>query len=336
MGDKEVTKMLKEYAVILAMFSVTLAGCNAIGKQTPTCYCKPEVPYGTPQAAQAAQNFWVTFHSANYAASDQALSELVAASQNDPGDARLVSLVGLCSFWKVLEKNRAGLPSQSVHGLATQSLTYVEEAGRRDPSNRLTPGFISSAKYQLGAIERNGCRMNQALVELQQNTNIYPQFHGFVEGWVLTAMLPPEHPAYNHAVEAYYKTLDSCAGIRIPRSFPRLGEFGFYILAKKSKNETVCYNTNIAPHNVEGTLYGLGDALVKQRKLRQAELVYESIRRVPAYPTWPYKDLLAQRLNNLQNLHVKFVADSGCVDVQEPAMLFQSSIACTCCHATCR
>ncbi len=152
--------------------------------------------------------------------------------------------------------------------------------------------------------------MNQALVELQNNTNIYPQFHGFVEGWVLTAMLPPEHPAYEQAVEAYYETLDSCAGIRVPRSFPRLGEFGFYILAKKSKSETVCYNTNIAPHNVEGTLYGLGDALVKQGKLRQAKLVYESIRRVPAYPTWPYKDLLDQRLNNMQNLQVKFVRDS--------------------------
>lgn len=328
--------MLKRFTAILAILSVMLASCTAISKKTPTCYRKPEVPYRTPQAAQAAQNFWAAFHSANYAGSDQALSELMVASQNDPGDTHLVSLVGLCSFWKVLEKNRAGLPAQSMHGLATQSLSYVEEAGRREPSNRLTPGFISSAKYQLGAMQQNSCMMNQAMVELQNNTNIYPQFHGFVEGWVLTAMLPPQHPAYEQAVEAYYETLDSCAGIRVPRSFPRLGEFGFYILAKKSKNETVCYNTNIAPHNVEGTLYGLGDALVKQGKLRQAKLVYESIRRVPAYPSWPYKDLLDQRLNNMESLQVKFVRDSGCVDVQEPAMLFQSSIACTCCHASCR
>ncbi len=94
---------------------------------------------------------------------------------------------------------------------------------RREPSNRLTPGFISSAKYQLGAMERNGCMMNQAMVRIANNTNIYPQFHGFVEGWVLTAMLPPEHPAYEQAVEAYYETLDSCAGIRVPRSFRALG-----------------------------------------------------------------------------------------------------------------
>lgn len=328
--------MLKKVTALLAVLFVTLASCTAISKHTPTCYRKPEVPYRTPQAAQAAQSFWTAFHSANYAASDQALSDLTVASQNDPGDTHLVSLVGLCSFWKVLEKNRAGLPSQSVYGLATQSLIYVEEAGRRDPSNRLTPGFISSAKYQLGAMQQNCSMMNQAVVELQNNTNVYPQFHGFVEGWVLTAMLPPNHPAYEPAVEAYYETLDSCAGIRVPRSFPRLGEFGFYILAKKSKNETVCYNTNVAPHNVEGTLYGLGDALVKQGKLRQAKLIYESIRRVPAYPTWPYKDHLEHRLNNMQSLQAKFVQDSGCVDVQEPAMLFQSSIACTCCHANCR
>ncbi len=37
------------------------------------------MPYRTPQAAQAAQHFWSAFHSANYAASDQALSELMVA-----------------------------------------------------------------------------------------------------------------------------------------------------------------------------------------------------------------------------------------------------------------
>jgi hypothetical protein len=313
---------------------VAFLGCKAIGKRTPVCYTKPPQVYRSPQAAAAAQHFWETFQTANYARSDQSLDLLMEASNSDPDDAHLISLTGLCSFWKVLEHERGGLSSYSTHGLAVQSLHYVEEAGRREPQNRLTPGFVSSAKYQLGAMEHDQGKMRQAMVELQHNTNVYPQFHGFVQGWVLTAMLPPNHPAYEKAVEAYYETLDSCTGIRVPRSFPRLGEFGFFILAKKSVQQTVCYNTDVAPHNVEGTLLGLGDALLKQGKQRQAKLVYESIRRIPAYPSWPFKNHLDCRLNNMDRLQHKFAIESGCVDVEEPAMLFQSTIACTCCHAT--
>ena len=312
-----------------------LASCTAISKKTPLCYVKPAHQFHSAQSQQAAQVFWTAFQTADYASSDQALSLLTAASAADPTDTHLIELTGLCSFWKVVEHNRAGIPSQQLHGLAQQSLAYVEEAGRRDPGNRLTPGFISSARFQLGAMERNVPMMTEANCELQRNTEVYPQFHGFVEGWVLTAMLPPSHPAYDDAVEAYFATLDSCAGIRVPRSFPKIGPIGLSILAKRSEKETVCYNTNIAPHNVEGTMLGLGDALVKQGKFRQAKMAYESIPKIPAYVNWPFKDALTYRIQHMESLQRKWVADSGCVDAVEPAMLFQSTMACTCCHATC-
>ncbi len=327
--------MARTYLLFCSLAVFAFVSCSAIGNRTPKCVPKAPTAYRTPQAAQAAQTFWMAFHSADYASSEVALAQLIAASNNDPADSHLNSLVGLCSFWMVLEHERGGLPASATHGLAVQSLNYVQAAARQDPQDRLLPGFVSSAKYQLGTMECNPQMVAEAAQELQCNTNIYPQFHGFVQGWVMTAMLPPQDPRYDQAVEAYFKTLDSCAGIRVPRSFPRLGEIGFYILAKKSKSETVCYNTEIAPHNVEGTLLGLGDALVKQGKLRQARMVYESIRRVPAYPSWPYKDVLEMRLTNMSWLQNKFVADTGCLNVQEPAMLYQSTIACTGCHATC-
>ncbi len=257
------------------------------------------IPQST--GAGGSSGFWTAFQTADYASSDHALSLLSQASAADPSDNHLIELTGLCSFWKVVEHGRAGIPAQQLTGLAQQSLAYVEEAARREPQNRLIPGFISSAKYQAGAMTCNVDMMRQAMCELQHNTEVYPQFHGFVEGWVLTAMLPPNHPAYEQAVEAYFKTLDSCAGIRVPRSFPKIGPIGLSILAKKSAQETVCYNTNIAPHNVEGTMLGLGDALVKQGKLRQAKMAYESIPKIPAYVNWPFKEAsrIASRIWNL-------------------------------------
>ena len=327
--------MVRRFTFVLIGAFICLASCTAISKKTPVCYIKPQHQFNNPQAMQAAQVFWTAFQTADYASSDHALSLLTQASAADPSDNHLVELTGLCSFWKVVEHGRGGIPSQQLNGLAQQSLAYVEEAGRREPHNRLIPGFVSSAKYQTGAMTCDPQMMQQAICELQHNTEVYPQFHGFVEGWVLTAMLPPTHPAYEQAVEAYFKTLDSCAGIRVPRSFPKIGPIGLSILAKKSANETVCYNTNIAPHNVEGTMLGLGDALVKQGKLRQAKMAYESIPKIPAYVNWPFKEALANRLQNMETLQQKWVAESGCVDVAEPAMLFQSTMACTCCHATC-
>ncbi len=313
---------------------LAMASCTAISKKTPVGYRKPVTSFRTPAGYQAADNFWRVFQCADYGASDQALSMLMQAQAADPEDSHLVELVGLCSFWKVVEHARGGLDSRSVHPLAVQSLQYVEEAGRRDPGNRLIPGFISSARYQLGAMNCDQGAMNQAICEFNKNTQFYPQFHGFVQGWVLTAMLPPDHPEYDGAVEAYFKTLDSCAGIRVPRIFPKVGPIGLAVLAKRSATETVCYDTNIAPHNVEGTLLGLGDALLKKGKQRQARIVYESIMQVPNYVHWPYKELLMHRINNMDMLQKKFVADSGCLNVVEPAMMFQSTICCTGCHAT--
>ncbi len=105
-------------------------------------------------------------------------------------------------------------------------------------------------------MQDNSELMNQAIHDFKHNTKKYPQFHGFVEGWVLTAMLPPDHPCYDEAVEAYFKTLDSCAGIRVPRLFPKLGPIGTAVLAKRSACETVCYDTNIAPITSKALCWG--------------------------------------------------------------------------------
>lgn len=143
----------------------------------------------------------------------------------------------------------------------------------------------------------------------------------------------PDDPRYAEAVDAYFTTIDSCAGIRLPRHFPHVGHLGYSLLARRSRCQTVCYNTCIAPHNLEGTFLGLGDAYLKQGKLKQARVSYESVKRAPSYPSWRYKDVLKTRLANLEALACKFRAGSGSLDVVEPAMFFQSSYSCTACHA---
>ena len=52
-------------------------------------------------------------------------------------------------------------------------------------------------------------------------------------------------------------------------------------------------------------MLGLGDALVKQGKLRQAKMAYESIPKIPAYVNWPFKETLAHRIANMEALQKK-------------------------------
>jgi hypothetical protein len=138
---------------------------------------------------------------------------------------------------------------------------------------------------------------------------------------------------YPQALEGYFAMIDAGAGFRVPRHFPRLGPVLYSYMAFRARKDPVIYNTEVAPHNLEGGLIGLGDAFLKQGKIAKARMVYKSIPRCPNYPNWKYKHHLQTRLANLEVLRDKFRADSGNLDVSEPAMFFQSSFSCTGCHA---
>ena len=102
----------------------------------------------------------------------------------------------------------------------------LKKRGRREPSNRLTPGFISSARYQLGAMQCNTAMKQQATCELPTQHRDLSTVSWLRGRLGADRYAPPDHPAYEEAVEAYFATLDSCAGIRVPRSFPKIGPIG--------------------------------------------------------------------------------------------------------------
>lgn len=150
---------------------------------------------------------------------------------------------------------------------------------------------------------------------------------------MLTAIYSPEDPRYQLAMEGFFATTTTCSGISLPRQYPFAPKFIYGSLARRSRSETPCYNSDIAPHNLEGTFLGMGDAYLKEGKLKEAKVAYENIRRIPSYPTWLYQQDVEHRLANLDALAAKFRADSGALDVAQPAMFFFSRMSCTACHA---
>jgi hypothetical protein len=212
-------------------------------------------------------------------------------------------------------------------------LRFSEKAQQLDPSIRLNPGFIAVDKAILGFLDGQPALVEEGFDGIRQNTRNDPHFQGFVQGWVFSAMMSERDPHYHEAIDGYFATMDSCANFHVPRRLPRVGPVILSYVAFKARKDLVCYNNTVAPHNMEGTLLGLGDTYLKQGDVLQARMAYKSVRRCPSYPTWPYKEQLDTRLANLDMLGNKYRADTGKFDVREPAMHFQSSYSCTGCHA---
>ena len=154
-----------------------------------------------------------------------------------------------------------------------------------------------------------------------------------IYSWVFSAYMSEKDCRYKESIDGYMATMDACAGFRVPRAFPRLGPVLYSYLKLRGRKDSVCYNSDIAPHNLEATLLGLGDAHLKNGSIAKARMAYRSVRRAPTYSSWLYKEQLECRLANLEGTRDKFRADSGKLDVTEPAMFLQSSFSCTACHA---
>lgn len=285
------------------------------------------------RALRASKLFWDTFHANEYCKVDAVIAELTAAYQEVPDDATLPGLLAAAHGWKFQERRRACKCAAELRDDAVLSLALFERGAKLNPCNRLLPGLAEGFRAAVGVLDGNKCQVEQSFENIRRFTKADPNVHGFVQGWVFSALLADTDPRYPEAIQGYYAAMDSCAGIRIPRLLPYVPRLAMFWLAHRGHKDSVCYNTGVSPHNLEGTLLGFGDAFLKQGKLTQAKLVYLSVKNCPNYATWPYQDRLAMRLDNLEKTRDKFRADTGKLDLAEPAMLFQSSIACTVCHA---
>lgn len=125
--------------------------------------------------------------------------------------------------------------------------------------------------------------------------------------------------------------MSSCAGVNLPPKL-KFTKFVHTAYGLKSIATPVCYNNPVAPHSIEGTLFSIGDAWLKEGELERAKLWYENPQTSPTYDTWKYQHMLEDRLARLEFFRDKFRADSGKLDVEEPAMSGQSGISSGICH----
>lgn len=294
------------------------------------------IAQGSPEAERATTAFWEIFHANQPDKLPQVLDDLTAAYVRDANDPVLTTVLAGAHLWRFQMRSRFGESAEQARDHVALTLKYARETKTLlgDPLERdsTVPSIITTAHWQTAVLEGDDELRLNSHIDLLSDTQVYPEFAGFVQGWILGAMLPPDDPRYSESPKGYDIMLDACAGFDVPKGqkFNRIIH-SLYSL-KTLVGDRTCYNNPVAPHNIEGTFLAMGDIYLKQGDLASAQLWYENVQTAPTYATWQYQDVLAGRLANLASLSAKFVADGGTFDVGEPAMSFQSDISCGVCH----
>lgn len=284
-------------------------------------------------ATEASHELWESLHADDSSNLDSIIEKLTAAYELHQDDEILNSLIGGAHIWRFSLRERLGKTAAEMKSDLIAGHKYSADNVRLFPHNRTSTArsMVAHVDWQLAVIEGNEPLADQSHLQMLANSQSWPEFAGFVQGWAIAALMEPSDQYYRTAALGYEFMLNQCAGFRLPAEI-KFTKFTHSLYSLKSVFNPVCYNNTIAPHSIEGTLLSIGDAWLKQGNIERALLWYHNAATSPTYPTWKYKEQLQDRIERPEFYRDKFVADSGKLDVEEPAMSYQSVYSCGLCH----
>jgi hypothetical protein len=309
--------------VVLLSCLFSLGGCAALAiSAAPT-----KVP--TPQSREGklvAERFWAALHGGRYDELDGLLEEHLQVALKEPADPITVSHVGWLHAWATGERARLP-PRASVVSHIPLARRYFEEAVALDPAEPRYLGFLASFTLAEGSVLKNERVTRTGYFQMKDAVAAWPEFNLFTSGYVMSAG-PVDQPPFQEGLEQQWKTLELCFQTkphqmlteRTLRGVPEVHE----------GHQRACWNSWIAPHNVEGFLLNFGDMLVRAGDLPNARASYQAAKASATYDQWPYRAVLERRLATLDSLPARFAAASP--TEPEYVTMFNSAFACTGCH----
>jgi hypothetical protein len=303
-----------------------VAGCGRLA-----VWSAPEKVASTTRTAESERAdalFWRTLHGGAYEQIPEALTALKAAYLANPNDAVTAAHVGWLHIWQLAERARlapgAG-PDITDHALLARK--YFEEAVRLNPGEARYLGFYASLLMTEGTIHRDEKLVRRGYYTMREAVAAWPEFNYFTAGYSAGGQ-PHDSPRFREGLEAQWRNLDVCVGERVDRANP---DYARYMrLETKEGTKRVCWNSWIAPHNLEGFFLNFGDMLVKAGEPEKAVTMYRNARLTADFAAWPYKSLLDDRIANAaRNVEAFRRSDAP---PGGPTMMVRSRYACMGCH----
>lgn len=280
---------------------------------------KPAHASDSNMAVRARTAFWDAFNAERYEAIPSLIRQLTAAVLENPRDPETVLLLAHTHLWKVAERARIEGRDPTLTDHLVLAEHYFEEAYRLRPEDHRILGWLGSVRVSLGAVRQDPAIAAEGARLLQEGIRKYPQFNLFTAAFT-SAGLPTDEPRFRDALARLWRNVDACSGIQ-----SHAAPAETYETARRV--DPSCANTTKAPHNFEGFALNLGDMLVKAGEPSEAVSAYARARLAPSYAYWPYRELLEERIKNV---------DAVAQRVREgrpPPMMFGSAYTCAACHA---
>jgi hypothetical protein len=319
--------MLMRTTYLLAPAALILAatGCSLVAiARAPEKEARVSNNAATVRAKRA---FRSALADGRYDALPAVLHDLTAAYLENPHDAETAGNLAFAHMWRVTESARLDELPPTITDHLVLARKYFAEASRLAPSDARLQGFHGSVQLAEGTVHDDEKLVRKGYFELMDSIRAWPEFNLFTAGYTLSR-LPHYDAKFEEALEYQWKTLERCSGTKIDRDDPDYS----YALGRETLEgaERACWNSPGVPHNFEGFFLNMGDMLVKAGSPETARTIYANARLSRTYDTWPYREVLEERIRNADANVLTFRYPTA--GAKTETVMVTSSFACVACH----
>jgi tetratricopeptide (TPR) repeat protein len=254
----------------------------------------------------ATQAFWVAFTNARFEDREAVTAGLAEAAEDHPDEEEFALLHGLAALWRLAEPTPD--EEDDMAGLITAAFTARDELERAYelcPTDHRLPAWLGPILVNTGRATSDQATIDEGLAVLQQGIDHYPSFVLFSK-LLIFAQDHKDSDDFQGALDALMENIMVCGD-----------------------EDPACNNNPRAAHNREGALVFMGDVLAKSGDRAMALETYELALEEPDYGSWDYKELLAERIEKLDDRIASFDNDAPEDDFQSA---WSSTYQCSVCH----
>ena len=306
---------------------VVLGGCSYLAEKTaPT---KQASSARTEASVKADELFWQTFHAGRYEDIPAGLQALAGAYLADPNDATTAAHIGWLHIWRLGESARLDQVPPTITDDAVLARRYFQEAVNLNPHEPRYLGFLASATQAEGSIHKDEKITRRGYYMMLDAINAWPEFNLFTGGYV-ASRLPADSKQFRQALQWQWQDLDVCVSGKVDRTNP---DFARYMAMETTEgHKRACWNSWIAPHNLEGFFLNMGDMLVKAGDWQTAKTIYADAKLSSTYQQWKFRDVLEGRIAAAQANVTVFNESAAGTDKSRQRIMIATPFACMACH----
>jgi hypothetical protein len=270
--------------------------------------------------------FWDTLHAGRYEDISEVLARLEAGLAERPGDPSLTRHIAWANVWRIGEAARGTASTAEVVASLAAARPGFALARTLQPDEPRILGFLASVVFAEGVVLGRQAAIDEGLALFEEAIDAWPDFNYFTAGYLMS-QLPADSELFRTGLEYQWKNVDLCAGEVVdPQSFDYTKYLDRHTLRGRQR---ACWNSWIAPFNIEGFLMNLGDMMVKSGDWQAGVAIYGNARLTESYARWPFRAMLETRIQNAEANVAAFNSDPP---VPGNTIMFSSPYSCMGCH----